>query len=231
MTRRQPPARPDMRDRWSFDDDAPVAPESRGSEPPQAENESVYARADDALDAPFNPAQAARQADPPDGSPVERDLLFQPAVKTVRTDAQAQATRPAEPISPTQGTRFGAGPAQSAAPSPWSTIQVSDKARARAAAAGIHRYVDEKRSSSRASWVIVSTIALLTAGAAFGLYRLAEPQAPALTQSAESPDRRSHADPSSSAIEVPPEIPVMTAPAREAPPGAGRDTPLIEVAP
>jgi hypothetical protein len=233
MTKRHPLAKPDLRDRWSFDDDPPVASTARANEWSEApRDEAPQARADEwserrpdsAPQWPFADPQDA-QAAPPYRAPVERDLLFRPAAARSRSAPDPAAA--SAPVTPPHAAR----PAWHAAPSPWATIRVSDKARARAAAAGLHRYVEEKRASPRASWVIVSTIVLLTAGAAFGLYILADPQAPATIQSAETPAGEPDADRPSAAIEVPPEGPAMAAPAREAPPGAALDTPLIEVAP
>ncbi len=210
MTRRLASLKPDLRDRWTFDDDAAIAPEARIDQAPEAREEAL--------------------TQPHAGlAPIQRDFLFLPSTVAAPTDAStvhhdeaimSEADRISVAPPPPQSVPLATA---SSLPSPWTTIQVSDKARARAAAAGLHRYVEERSAKSRRlMWVSLSAIALLFVGAAIGLQQFAATPGAVATQSAETPFPDVSAE-RPSYIEVPPATPraeTLTG-----------DAPLIEVAP
>ncbi|MFN4283734.1 MAG: hypothetical protein ACK4NA_13945 [Alphaproteobacteria bacterium] len=226
--RRLPPGASPARDRWSFADDE-------------------TARADQAPARPTSPQGSLAQASPPPQAPApllttERDFLFVPSSDAAMPiPPPANAPPPSWPLPPAAAiplpSRKAPRPPVVRSPSPtpshWARIEVPEADRARAAAAGVERYMDDSPRSRRsrpASWLALAAILLVAGSAAVALYRFADPlagpQDPAVPRAAERATPPAGFEPLAPTPRQPP--PSQPTPS-QAP--AARDTPLIEVAP
>lgn len=152
--------------------------------------------------------RAPVETPPAPPQPTKRDFLLAPPDDT---------TRPGEPATPIPlPPRESSRPNLAPPPSYWARIDVPEADRARAAAAGVERYMEDAAPRPHrprpASWLAVAAILLIAAIAAVALYRFADP----LTG-----PQRPTAPPVGFEPVAPP--PNQSSPAR--------DAPLIEVAP